>query len=177
MVLLQGIGCSGLLQAQNTPPAKQWDKTYGGSLRDIGRLLVAAPDGGFLLGGTSQSDISGEKSVASRGEFDYWIMKIDREGNKLWDKAYGGNGDDEIKTMITTPDGGFLLGGTSTSDSSGEKSENSRGEYDYWIVKIDREGNKLWDKTYGGNNYDGLGSIIATPDGGFLLAGRNFYFR
>jgi hypothetical protein len=171
VVLLVGVSGSGLLQAQNTPPPKQWDKTYGGSLFDYSSSVVAASDGGYLLGGSSASDISGDKSVANRGGIDYWIVKIDREGNKLWDKAYGGNGVDDMRTMITTSDGGYLLGGFSASDISGEKSENGRGEGDCWLVKIDSLGNKLWDKTYGGNGGDVIGSIVSTPDGGYLLGG------
>jgi hypothetical protein len=125
----------------------------------------------YLLGGTSTSDSSGEKSEASRGSGDYWVVKIDSVGNKFWDKTYGGNGGDGVNTMITTSDGGFLLGGFSRSDISGDKSEASRGGSDYWILKIDQAGNPLWDKTLGGDAIDYLWSLVATFDGGYLLGG------
>ena len=81
--------------------------------------------------------------------------------------------------MVASNDGGFLLGGTSTSDKSGDKSENNKGipdEYngrasDYWAVKIDANGKKLWDKTLGGSSTDKLAALVATTDGGYLLGG------
>ena len=74
----------------------------------------------------------------------------------LWDKTLGGGGTDEPLTIIQTSDGGYLLAGYSSSYISGDKSENSRGGHDFWIVKTDAGGNKLWDKTLGGSGTDVL---------------------
>src|SRR5690606_15307645 len=123
----------------------------------------------------SISDISGDKSEGNRGQglYDYWIVKIDGDGNKIWDKTVGGNDSDRLSRVTSTSDGGFLLAGTSYSPTSGDKSEDNRGLDDYWIVKIDGDGNKIWDKTIGGNHADRLSSATSTPDGGFLLAGTS----
>jgi len=88
-----------------------------------------------------------------------------------WDKTFGGSDYDNLHAIVPTSDGGFLLGGNSFSGQGGDKSENSRGGNDYWVVKIDAAGRKQWDKTFGGNDYDVLMAIVPTSDGGFLLSG------
>ena len=156
---------------------KLWDKIYGGENGDELTSIVATPDGGFLLGGYSNSEAGFEKSQDARGERDYWIVRIDAQGNQLWDKTYGGADQDKLYAMLALTDGGFLLGGNSSSDAGFDKSEDVRGDAgwqgDYWLVRIDAEGNKLWDKTYGGNDDDELNALVATEDGGFLLGGNS----
>ncbi|WP_157580471.1 Ig-like domain-containing protein [Segetibacter koreensis] len=153
---------------------KEWDKSYGGADYDLLYNLVATPDGGFLLGGSSSSAIGGDKSEGSRGSGDYWIVKVDKSGTKQWDKTFGGSDFDNFKSLINTPGGGFLLGGYTQSGISGDKSDSSRGFYDYWVVKIDKNGNKIWDKTLGGNNLDELTSMIVTSDTGYLIGGDSY---
>ncbi|QMU27540.1 T9SS type A sorting domain-containing protein [Adhaeribacter radiodurans] len=151
----------------------QNDKTIGGNGSDILADMVATADGGYLLAGSSSSDISGDKSMVSKGDSDYWLVKTDKDKNKIWDKSFGGKGIEKLATIISIPDGGYLLGGYSTSDKEGDKSEGNKGKNDFWIVKIDANGTKLWDKTIGGNKDDNLAVIVATPDGGFLLGGSS----
>ena len=122
-----------------------------GVVRMYLRSIVPSADGGYLLGGSSYSGLGADKSEASRGGGDYWVVKIDAAGNKLWDKTFGGTGVDDLRSIVTSADGGYLLGGSSYSGIGADKSEASRGIYDYWVVKIDAAGNKLWDKTFGGN--------------------------
>lgn len=150
---------------------KQWDKTFGGSNFEEFKSIINTADGGFLLGGSSQSGVNKDKSEPTRGFYDYWIIKIDQDGNKVWDKAFGGSNLDKISTMIATSDDGYLLGGESYSQIGGDKSERQRGANDYWLVKMDLEGNKIWDKTYGGTGSDGLSAVTATTDNGFILGG------
>ena len=153
---------------------KQWDKTFGGVGKSFLYSAVATPDGGFLLTGNSDSSISGDKSENSKGSQDYWIVKINSTGAKQWDKTFGGASGDALYSAIATPDGGFLLGGESYSSGSGDKSENSKGGVDYWVVKITGTGVKQWDKTFGGASEDVfLKSLVNTTDGGFLLGGSS----
>src|SRR5688572_19696609 len=77
------------LQAQ-TAPGKSWDKTFGGSGAEAIAVVKQTSDGGYIMGGRSDSGISGDKSQASKGAADYWIVKTDASGNKTWDKTYGG---------------------------------------------------------------------------------------
>src|SRR5205085_1142487 len=99
-------------------------------------------NGGYLLGGYSESGIGGDKSEPNKGSADFWIVRIDKDGNKIWDKTIGGTGEDRLSSMIPSPDGGYLLGGTSNSEKGGDKTEPTRGGNDFWLVKIDKEGDR-----------------------------------
>ncbi|MCB2411128.1 T9SS type A sorting domain-containing protein [Hymenobacter lucidus] len=158
-------------QAAAQAPTKQWDKTFGGSSEERLWAMQVTRDGGSILGGNSNSGISGDKTQANRGEDDYWVVKLDAAGNKLWDKTFGGSGDEYFYAVQQTADGGYLLGGTSASGISGDKTQASNGYEDFWVVRLDANGNKIWDKTYGGSDDDALTGIQLTSDGGFLLGG------
>ncbi len=155
---------------------KQWDARFGGSLEDELSTVLQTGDGGFLLGGSSRSGISGDKTegnwdISGHDYNDYWIVKIDAHGVKQWDKRFGGIYEDKLNAIVVSGDDGYLLGGHSESSISGDKTEASLGGPDYWVVKIDAVGNKIWDKRFGGNRNDQLNSIVATNDGAFILAG------
>lgn len=150
---------------------KEWDRTFGGSSGDYLFATFQTPDGGYFLAGYSQSGISGDRTQASRGGVDYWVLKLDANGNKLWDKAFGGSSQDELYSALQTADGGYILAGRSSSGVSGEKTQPSQGGFDYWIVKIDANGSKQWDRTYGAPGTDLLSAIQQVEDGGFLLIG------
>ncbi|PSR55169.1 hypothetical protein AHMF7605_17470 [Adhaeribacter arboris] len=152
---------------------KLWDKRYGGSGDDFLTNLIQTQDGGYLLGGSSLSGVSGDKSQASRGDRDYWVVKIDAQGNKEWDKRFGGSGYDELKKVLQLPSGRYILAGTSSSPASGDKSQGSQGAQDYWILKISTTGTKQWDKRFGGLLNDAFADLALTLDGGFLLGGTS----
>jgi PKD repeat protein len=154
--------------------AKQWDYTYGGDLPETMTSLMKTSDGGFLLGGFAMSDSGYDVSQPSQGGRDFWIVKTDSLGQKLWDKRYGGDFEDRLFSFDQTSDGGYILGGFTTSDSIGDVSQHTRGSMDYWIVRIDSVGNKLWDKRFGGASYDQLSAVRQSPDGGFILGGWSF---
>ncbi len=150
-----------------------WQKTIGGTAWDELTHIRQTSDGGFILGGDSQSNVSGEKSEPSFGGFDYWIIKIDSVANIEWQRTIGGSSDDHLMELEITDDGGFLCGGSSNSGISGLKTEACRGMYDYWLVKLDSLGNIEWQKTVGGDLTDGLGAIAKTTDGGYLCGGQS----
>ena len=152
----------------------EWDKTIGGNDIDILTALQQTNDGGYILGGYSFSNISGEKTQNSKGSSDYWIVKLDSKGNIEWDKTIGGKSFDDLFALQQTRDSGYILGGFSFSNKSGSKTENSRGGTDYWVVKLDKKGNIQFDKTIGGNDDDNLSSLQQTRDGGYILGGGSF---
>jgi hypothetical protein len=129
------------------------------------------------LGGWSYTLGGGDKTQAGQGNRDYWVVKIDANGNKQWDKVFGGSGEDNLAALVTTPDGGFLLGGSSSSPRSGDVSKTAfssqYGDHDYWVVKIDGNGNKQWDKMLTATSDEELTSLLVTADGGFLLGGMS----
>jgi PKD repeat protein len=152
---------------------KEWDKDFGGYFTDRMYSIQPCNDGGYLLCGESISGIGGDKTQPLQGNTDYWIIKIDSAGNKLWDKDFGGTDYDYLNSSIPTSDGGFLLAGVSSSPAGGDKTQNSWGGWDYWIIKIDSLGNKIWDRDYGGTDHDYLNGLMQTGDGGFILGGHS----
>jgi hypothetical protein len=151
----------------------QWQNTIGGIDDDLLYSIQQTLDGGYILGGTSQSYISGDKTETNLGIEDYWVVKLDTAGNIEWQNTIGGNNDEALFSIEQTSDGGYILGGTSNSPVSGDKTENSMGSYDYWIVKLDSSGNIQWQNTIGGWDVDNLYTIRQTNDGGYIAAGES----
>jgi hypothetical protein len=159
-------------QVYTQAPNKVWDKTIGGSGNEQAYSIIQTSDGGFVLAGHSPSPISGDKSEASRGLSDYWIVKLNSAGQKVWDRTFGGSNNDYGVSIISTSDGGFIVAGSSFSTLSGDKSQANKAQVDYWIVKLNSTGQKVWDKTFGGGLNGNWGnSIIETTDGGFIVSG------
>lgn len=149
----------------------EWQQTFGGDWLDDLTDINETPDGGYILGINSQSGLFGDKTGASRGYTDIWILKLSSLGEIEWQHTYGGDSYDSPYTIQPTPDGGYIVGATSASGISGEKTEPSRGIGDYWILKLDSRGNIVWQKTYGGYDGDILTSLLQTADGGYLIGG------
>ncbi|MBB4603125.1 hypothetical protein HNQ93_003792 [Hymenobacter luteus] len=156
---------------------RQWDRGYGGN--DVEHLTSLTPisDGGWLLGGSSSSGVSGDKTEPSRGNTDYWVVRLDAQYNKVWDKTLGGTGDDRLTTVALTPGNGWLLGGTTSSETSGDKTQAPRGMRDYWVVSLAPQGTKRWDARYGGDYDELMTGILTTPDNGILLSGTSLSAR
>jgi len=151
--------------------SEDWQKSFGGSGSDLLVSLKNTTDGGFILAGTSNSQKGLDKAEDSRGGNDYWIVKLNAKGAEEWQKTYGGNGQDDLVSITPTKDGGYIIGGSSASDKSDDKTENSNGNTDYWILKIDRTGKLEWQKTYGGQYADLLRTLSPTSDGGYIVGG------
>lgn len=151
----------------------QWQKTIGGESIDELHIIKQTFDGGFIVGGQSSSNISYEKSENCRGDFDYWILKLNENGLIEWQRTLGGTGGEYLNDIIQTNDGNFLIGGFSNSDISGDKTENSKGGFDFWTLKLNPSGETLWQKTIGGSDADFLYSVIETTDNHYLLSGSS----
>ncbi|MBP9882027.1 MAG: T9SS type A sorting domain-containing protein [Chitinophagales bacterium] len=162
------------VNAQLTAPSKVWDLRFGGSSDDYLGSLQQTIDGGYILGGFSESGVSGDKTEENLGIEDIWIVKIDSNGIKQWDKRYGGDSYEELFSLQLTNDGGYILGGWSTSGISGDKTQPSQGSGDYWIVKTDANGEIIWDKRFGGTEDDELIEIHQTNDEGYILGGWSY---
>ena len=167
-------------------PEIEWQNTIGGNLRDEVYSIIQTTDGGFFVAGYSNSSISGDKEETCYGGVwgDYWVLKLDNIGEIEWQNTIAADSDDVIFSVIQTIDGGYLLGGSSASDSSLNKSEDAIGYgydapgghfewHDYWIVKLDSLGNIEWENTIGGDNSEFLYCVQQTTDGGYILAGES----
>ena len=121
-----------------------WQNSIGGNDNDNLTILKATTDGGHIAGGLSLSNISGDKTENSLGAQDYWVVKMDASGMVEWDDTIGGNNLDQLIDLVPTNDGGYILAGSSNSNISGDKTENSIGFTDYWLVKLNATGAIEW---------------------------------
>jgi len=147
-----------------------WQNTIGGSVSDLLNDVKATPDGGYICIGGSTSGVSGDKTEPTQGVVDFWVIKLDATGNIQWQNTIGGSGNDQPEIVIPTADGGYLCGGWSDSPISGDKTEDTLGVNDIWLVKLDGSGTILWQNVIGGNKSDNLYDMKITPDGGYILA-------
>ena len=151
-----------------------WENNFGFSGEDKGLTLIQTLDGGYLIGGTIDVTASGglgndRSSFVSHAGGDYWVIKLDASGTKIWRKYYGGGQTDKLQNVIQTNDGGFLLMGE--SDSIDVDITDNKGGEDFWLVKINNVGLILWEKSYGGSQIDIGYGITKTSDGNFVIAG------
>ncbi len=138
----------------------QWQKSLGGSSNDFATAVLQLIDGGFMVVGYTFS-IDGDVTN-NHGNTDYWLVKLDGNGNLKWQRTYGGSENDYARSVIQTKDGGYLVGGY-TASIDGDVTSN-QGMDDEWVIRTDSLGNQLWQKTLGGSNNDRLFSI-ANADG------------
>ena len=148
-----------------------WNKLYGGNGIDVGEGLVITQDGGCIVTGYSASSQSGDVSDISNGMLDIWLLKLDEEGAIEWDKLLGGNNLDATGDIKALQDGGYVLCAASASTISGDVSEDTNGSSDYWVVRLNENGDILWDKMYGGGDSDSPHEIVVDQNGDFVIAG------
>ena len=130
-----------------------WNRTYGGSQDDGARSMVEAADGGYVIAGyINSSRVGGAKA---------YVLKVDTQGNRIWERSLGGAKSDGAESIIRSKDGAYIVAGWSYSvDPNG----------DAYIFKIDDRGELIWERNYGGGNWDHAGSVVSV-DGGYVVAG------
>ncbi|WP_222982829.1 hypothetical protein [Flagellimonas meishanensis] len=147
----------------------QWRRYFGGTNNDRAHGVVQADDGGFVMAGFSESDdfdISNTK-----GSYDFWVVKVDKNGTMLWERSYGGTGIEIAYDIAKTHDGGYaIVGNTFSTDTDVSK---NNGESDLWLIKIDDSGALLWEKTFGGSGFEAGHGVRTTAAGGFAIAGNS----
>lgn len=136
-------------------PEVIWMRTYGSIGFEHCYSMQKTPDGGFIMGGWTDS--------FGNGQQDMYLVKADAQGRIQWQRSYGGAADDYGQSVRPTPDGGYVLAGYTQSFGS--------GDYDMYLVKTDSTGNLLWSRTYGGSKCDMCYCVQPTRDGGFILGG------
>ena len=167
---VQTFFTDGLLRRIDTLGNIIWEKIYGGYSNDALRFVSPTNDGGFIaVGNTESSNILGYHGPNLK---DAWIIKLDSLGNMQWQKAYGGTNVDYASIIKQTSDGGYIVGGYTTSNN-GDVSIN-KGGVDFWLFKINSLGVLQWQKTYGGSNDDNLSGLDITADKGYVLTGGTY---
>jgi len=132
-----------------------WDKTFGGSENDEAHSIIQTDDEGYAVTGFTVLEDTGDRDI--------WVIKLDKDGNKIWDKTLGGASEDWANSIVQTEDEGYMVAGWTKSMGAGKT--------DVWIVKLNKNGDLLWDKTFGGSENDEAHSIVQTEDGGYAVAG------
>jgi hypothetical protein len=143
-----------------------WQKTYGGKRVDKANSIIQTNDGGYIYCGTTNStdgDVTGTHDTL---QGDIWVVKLDDTGKIEWQRCLGGSWDEIGYNIIQTKDSNYIIAGE-TGSKDGDVTSN-KGFDDVWIIKLDRKGNILWQKTMGGSGTDYCKSIIQTSDGGYI---------
>jgi len=136
-----------------------WERTYGGTLTDIGTDLQSTPDSGFIIAGYTTSWGNGKRDIC--------LIKTAPDGSMEWIKTYGGPADDEVFSVRVTADSGYILCGTTMSFGQGG---------DLYLIRTDRDGDTLWTRTYGGTAGESGAAVRITSDGGFVAVGNTGSF-
>jgi hypothetical protein len=126
---------------------KEWDKTFDGT--QVAWSVQQMQDGGYIIAGQAGDDV--------------WLTKTDASGNRLWDKTFGGSEHEESRSVQQTQDGGYIIAGDTMARLTIDR--------DIWLIKTDASGNKQWDRTFGGSDWDWATSVQQTSDGGYIVAG------
>ncbi|MDN4028662.1 T9SS type A sorting domain-containing protein [Chryseobacterium gambrini] len=174
---IKGYGSKDVLVVRLDKNGKELSQLIlGGKGLDEVEKMIPTKDGGVLLGIYSRSNLGGSKDTENYGEGDYYIVKLSNTGQIQWEKNFGGKGDDHVKTLALTSTG-YLIGGESRSERSGNKSVGIEEGTDVWLVAIDLNGNEQWQKSYNFKNRDvlmGMSVLHGSDDKtskGILLGG------
>lgn len=139
-----------------------WQKAFGGSADDFAQQMILSHDDQILVLCNSSSGISGNKTVDTVGKSDLWLFKMDFNGNIIWQNGYGSTGIDACRTILAHPDQSIYLGCT-FNVADGAFTDSSYGLGDMLVLKLDAQGNKIWDRSYGTTSIDQLEELKLEP--------------
>jgi hypothetical protein len=162
VILVEAVFCLSASSVWAKVPDTLWTRAYGGEWTDHGQCIRQTSDGGFVIAGYSDSFSPG---VA---DYNFYLIKTDVNGDSVWQRVYGGTGDDRAQCVRQSRDGGYILAGYTTSFG--------QGGADVYLVKTDANGILIWTRTYGGSGHDEAQSVWQTTDDGFIVAGYTASF-
>ena len=153
-------------------PAMVWQKCLGGNNGDYANSVEPTADGGYIVAGYTEGkdngDVMGYHGNLSVG--DIWVVKTDNIGNIQWQKCVGGSSFETGAYIHQTPDGGYILAGTSASVNC--NFTGNHGGSDYLVVKLNSKGDVVWKKMYGGSKNEYAWYLSLAPDGGYIVTGE-----
>ncbi len=147
-----------------------WQKDIKSSTQDFLSQVTTTIDQQYLITGSAiqASKTEGEQNNG----YDFHLVKLNQQGDQVWEKYFAGNNHDYLSSTVTTQDGGSLISGTTFSGKSLDKKEDSKGGSDIWLIRINEFGDELWQKTLGTSADEEARSVIQTTDLGFFVAGN-----
>jgi len=152
-----------------------WEKSFGGTSYDEANAACETTDGNYIIAGSSRSNDGNVTGHHGSADFsDFWIIKLNSEGNLVWQRSLGGSDEDVANAVAATNDGGCVVAGSSNSNDGDVSIHHGDAAFaDYWVVKLDAEGNIQWQRSLGGTGDDNASSVIQTSDGGYVVAGTS----
>jgi hypothetical protein len=149
-----------------------WAKSHGFMSHDHAHKIINTSDGGyFVVGYVDYAGIGRSSKGVLHGVGEFYGLKLDANGNKLWDKYFGGTQNDRVFDVVEANDGGFVMVGY--SESSNFDVNDNHGSYDYWVVKINATGDLIWKKSYGGSELDQAYGIVKNLNNTYLITGTS----
>jgi len=132
-------------------------KMYAGNGYDRGEGIVQLADSSYTITGSSSS---------WGGDSDAFLLHVDSSGNYLWSNHFGGDESDGGRRVLHNEGLGYYIAGFSNSFSG-------NGNYDAYLVHTDLQGNKLWEKTYGNQNWEKINDAVLNPDSTIMMVGES----
>jgi len=136
------------------------EHTFGGPMTEEGIDLIETNDGNFIILGSTTSSGAGQKDIHA--------IKIDVNGNIIWEKTYGGILDDTPQKIIELSNSEFCIAATTESFGAGSR--------DIYMLWIDQNGNLLRDKTHGGIDVDGSAELLEIDHQEIMLYGYTYNY-
>jgi hypothetical protein len=168
--------------------AIQWQKAFGGTRVDIAQSIQPTSDGGYIVAGNTNSqdgDVMGYhqgingcyQTCFGQTICDYFpdglVVKLSGSGTIQWQKTLGGSAADNLLSIQSTTDGGYIASGLTYSNDGDVSGYHGGNEADAWVVKLSSSGDIQWQKVLGGSTgCDFANVILPTPDGGYMIAGH-----
>ncbi|MBP1163231.1 MULTISPECIES: T9SS type A sorting domain-containing protein [unclassified Chryseobacterium] len=152
-----------------------WQKDIKSSTQDFLSQVTTTINQQYLITGSCIQVKNQPPAAVSQKQntgYDFHLVKLNQQGEEVWEKYFSGQNHDYLSATVTTQDGGFLLAGTSYSGKGLDKKEDSKGGSDIWLVRINEFGDELWQKTLGSSSDEEARAVIQTTDLGFFVAGN-----
>jgi hypothetical protein len=150
--------------------ALQWQKCFGGNSDEVAYTIKKVSYGGYIVAGFAMSN-DGDVTGVHSSSLDYWIVRLDSSFSIIWQKAFGGQGDEYKESIVETSDSGFIINGLGQS-IDGDMFDNTHGTaYDYWVVKISQFGTLQWERAIGGYLDDFGKRVLQMKNGRYVAAG------
>ncbi|MDQ0780242.1 T9SS type A sorting domain-containing protein [Chryseobacterium sp. W4I1] len=149
-----------------------WQKDIKSSTQDFLSHVTTTIDQQYLITGSSIQASKLSTGNKQNNGYDMHLVKLNQQGQEVWEKFFVGNNHDFLSATVGTQDGGFAVVGTSYSGKSLDKKEESKGGSDFWLIRLNEFGDQLWQKTLGSTSDEEARSVIQTTDLGFFVAGN-----